>query len=189
MSNPVDDYTQDPYANDVLKTALDGMDSIIDAADNDRAVITEHEFQRYLLPVLTNKSGKQSLRIWYDISGHPMRPIEVVENTTRERLFIIPALMRGILPNIDSNKKRMSIFEILQVAEQKKRVIAHMGERYLIESMRDWEPQGSNDDSVVRQWGAILKRYGVDIGAEEDASVNEESTVEGVDLTGEYDDL
>lgn len=192
MSNDLDNYTQDPYAKGMLEDALEGMDSLLKAAETDHAVIKERVFKRILLPVLTNRSGKQSLRIWQDIAGHPMRAIEVQDDRTGERLFIIPPLLKGILPSINRNQKRMSIYEVLQTAEQKRRVIPGMGDRFLVEHMQQWTPEGSNDDSTLRQWAAILTRYNIDIGiapASDEERATEDTQSPGVDLTGEYDDL
>lgn len=192
MSDDLEKYTQDPYAKGMLEDAIEGMDSLLKAAETDHAVIKERVFKRILLPVLLNRSGKQSLRIWQDIAGHPMRAIEVQDDRTGERLFIIPPLLKGILPSIDRRQKRMSIYEVLQTAEQKRRVIPGMGDKFLVENMKQWTPEGSNDDSTLRQWAAILARYNIDIGVAPTApekSATEASEGPDVDLTGEYDDL
>lgn len=189
MADSIDDYSQDPTVQGRLHTALQGMDSLIQAAEQDHAEITEATFKKVLLPVLTNRSGKQSLRIWNDIAGHPMRAIKVVDTKTKERLFVIPPLMRGVLPSIPNNQRRMSIYEILQVADQKRQIIANMGERFLVEQMRAWEPVGSSNDETLKQWAAILKRYGVDIGVTAEEEPTEQKESPSIDLTGEYDDL
>lgn len=190
MSNEIDKYTDDPYVQQRLQDVDVSMDRLLSAAEQDRAVIKESVFKRTLLPVLTNRSGRQSLRIWQDIAGHPMRAIEVVSDTKGETLFIIPPLLKGILPDIPYKQKRMSVYEILRVAEQKRQVISGMGENFLLEQMREWKPEGSDGDSTIRQWASILQRYNIDIGVKPaEAEVTTTEKENDIDLTGEYDDL
>lgn len=190
MSKELEQYTEDPVVQDRLSDALEGMTRLLKDAEQDVASISERVFLQVLLPVLTNRSGKQSLRIWNEIAGHPMRAIEVTDNQSGERLFIIPPLMRGVLAKIPTDRKRMSIYEILQMAEQKRRVIAGMGERFLTEQMGQWKPEEGNEESDIGQWAAILKRYNIDIGVEPADTEDKPTQGSGeLSFTGEYDDL
>jgi hypothetical protein len=142
-----------------LETALESMEFLQEITNDDLARVPEDIFVDYLLPVLTNRTGNQSLARWQQVAGHVMRGIEVCDTQSGEPLFRVPALLRSINGDFTGTGSR-SVYEIIRTAENKRRMIPALGDRHiqkhLVENVRHAAPNAKE----VIAWNEILKRYG-----------------------------
>lgn len=178
-----------------LRTSLEGMDNLLAQTEQDVAKISEAHFTRTLLPALVNRTGDQDLRVWQDIAGHAMRPIDVYDNATQKFLFRVPPLLKSFKTNSVTGRGRRSAFEIMNTAKQKSNVLPSMGDAHIARELTNTVGQGSIDPEEARAWDAILERYGYDpifnLGKPKEEEQREEQSsgtlTEG--FSGEYDDI
>lgn len=175
-----------------LQRSLDGMDQLARATEQDVAVITEAQFVKQLLPVLARRGGDQDLSVWQDIAGHAMRPIEVVDNQSREVLFRVPPLLRPLKMEF-TGRGRNSTYEILRTAEHKSKVVPSLGDEHIRSNLTSSVNREPADIDNIVAWNEILIRYGYEPLVNTPTSQEKEEVKEQVDLaegfSGEYDEL
>lgn len=188
--NEVEDFA--PHLRPVLEEAVENMEFLNQLTKDDAAKLPEPIFVEHLLPVLANREGNQGLQRWQEIAGHVMRPIDVVDPKNGEVLFRVPPILRSINEEF-TGRGASSAFEIVRVAEQKRKVIPAMGDAHiranLVERVRHIP---AHADSVIR-WNEILKRYGYPPILKMDTSENDvkedgESVSSDIEIDG-YDDF
>jgi len=148
-----------PQFRKIMENSLEAMELLNQEVEKDAARIPEDVFVDYLLPVLTNRSGKQSLVRWQQVAGHVMRPLDVFDLRTKEVLFRVPPILRRINLSF-TNGNAIPIRRLMETAEQKSRVIPALGDKYIQTQLVEKMGHVSASASVVIAWNAILKRYG-----------------------------
>lgn len=138
---------------------LKAMMQLIEDGKNDVARLPEPLFVSHLLPVLTDRSGEVDVSIWMDIAGHGFRPIDVYNPATNEVLFRVPALYARI-PTESKFDSRRSLTMVVQEAGQRSMQHPAIGQTFLRMQLNNREVQGNINWDQVRQWNAILARYG-----------------------------
>lgn len=149
----------------VLETPPDLLESLRELAKlraEDVARISEAQFVNVLLPTLTDKSGRADLRVWQDLAGTAMRPIDVVDPAGNV-LFRVPSLLRRLETGRGSTDPKQSYSRI--VAEAKLHLDRHpvLGATFLEQSLGRMAKGGSIDYETARQWNMILARYGKEL--------------------------
>ena len=142
-----------------LESALEGMALLQKVTEDDVARIPEDLFREYLMPVLANRSGNQSLVRWQQLAGHVMRGIEVCDTQTGEPLFRVPPILRSINEEFTGKGSR-SAYEIIRTAENKRRIVPSLGDRHIQTHLVDQVRHVRIDSESVKAWNEILKRYG-----------------------------
>ncbi len=138
---------------------LDAMRQLIEDAENDVARLPEPLFVNHLLPVLVDRSGNTDVSIWLDIAGHAFRPIDVFDPATGHVLFRVPALLRRPATRV-ARDSRESFSSIGMNTEIQRGRHEALGETYLRTKLSQQQVDGTIDYESVRQWNAILTRYG-----------------------------
>lgn len=183
----------DPQVRSGLQKALEGMDEILNDSASDVARVSETDFVKHLLPILTNTSGGQSLDRWLDFAGHSMRGIEVFDPSTGEALFKIPPIMRRINREF-TGRGELSAFEIVRTAQKKRLVHENLGNKHLNDHLTGRVSHTAVNVSDIQQWNSILKRYGYEPifttnHLNEDENSVSENNSDNLTFTGEYDDF
>lgn len=188
--NEVEDFA--PHLRQTLQESLENMDFLEQLTREDAARLPEPVFVEHLLPVLANREGNQGLEKWQQIAGTAMRPIDVYDPKTNEVLFRVPPLLRSINEEF-TGQGRHSAFEIIRVAELKRKTIPAMGDAHiranLVERVKHIPAVAEN----VVTWNNILKRYGyppilkMDT-SEEDVKSQSASQSDNIEFDG-FDDL
>ncbi len=176
-----------------LQRSLEGIDQLETITEQDAARIGESRFKRDLLPILADRSGEQDLTIWQEIAGHALRPIDVFDDQTGERLFRIPPLLRTLKREF-TGRGRNSAYEILRTADQKSKVMPSLGDEHIRSRLTESVTSQPADLEDVRSWNAILRRYGYEplVEMSESSSEDTEKQEQGElrdSFSGEYDDL
>lgn len=148
-----------PHLRPTLEQSIEGMEFFGQITDNDAAKIPEPVFIEHILPMLANRSGKQSLEKWQQIAGTVMRPIDVYDAKTNAHLFRVPPILRSINEEFTGHGSR-SAFEVVQTAEQKRRVMPAMGDAHIRVNLTDRVRHIPAEANQVVHWNEILKRYG-----------------------------
>lgn len=138
---------------------LEALNELTKLSKEDVARITEVQFVNYLLPVLTDTSGKADLRVWQDLAGHALRPIDVID-IAGNALFRVPALLRRAGTRQNPSEYRHSISNI--IGEGKVHLDRHpvLGATFLETRLAQVSVDGKIDYETASQWNEILKRYG-----------------------------
>jgi len=177
-----------PQYRQIMANSLDAMAVLTKEIEADAAKIPEDIFVDYLLPVLTNRSGNQSLARWQLVAGHVMRPLDVYDVRTKEILFRVPAILRSINSSFGNAPK--SVARIMDTVEQKRRVIPALGDKYIQTQLVEKMQHVDVNASEVIAWNEILKRYGyppilnidtTPLVEEQIAAANDDLEVEGFD--------
>lgn len=175
-----------------LQRSLEGIEQLEAITEQDAARIGEARFKRDLLPILVERSGEQDLTIWQEIAGHALRPIDVFDDQTGERLFRIPPLLRTLKREF-TGRGRHSAYEILRTADQKSKVMPSLGDEHIRSRLTESVTSQPIDIEDIRSWNAILTRYGyepmVEVSTSSDADEKQEQGELRDSFSGEYDDL
>lgn len=155
----------------------------------DAAQLPEPVFVEHILPILTNRSGNQNFIKWQLIAGHVMRPIDVFDPATGQVLFRVPPILRTVSDAITKKGIRMSIPEIVSIAEKKSAIIPALGDKYIQTHLTNRiEKVPVYVDDVIA-WNAILLRYNKEPILKTEITVNDENKpIETIHYEG-FDDL
>lgn len=156
VANEVEDFA--PHLRQTLENSIEGMEFFDQITDNDAAPVPEPVFVEHLLPMLANRSGKQNLDKWQEIAGTVMRPLDVYDPKTEKVLFRVPPILRSIDEEFTGHGK-LSAYEIVQTAEQKRRVMPRMGDAHIEANLTNRVRHIPAISDQVIQWNEILKRY------------------------------
>lgn len=181
-----------PHHRPALEQASEGMGFLEAITRDDAAKLPEPLFVEHLLPVLTNRSGNQSLEQWQRIAGNVMRPIDVTDPRTGEVLFRVPPILRSINGEFTGTGKH-SAFEIISVAKKKREVIPAMGDSHISANLTNRMPHYRAQREHVIQWNEILKRYGCEPilsidTTPEDVKTGDQDASDDLDIDG-FDDF
>lgn len=181
---------KDPYFQSIVERSLKGADDIARITEQDAARLPESAFVSGLLPVLANRSGGQALTIWQDVAGHAMRPIDVVD-PSGDVLFRVPPILSSDKTHFSRNREE-STGDILALGEKKSEIHPRLGSTYVWEKLQKRIVKEPVTPEDVKQWDAILKRYGyegiIKDTAETQGEEQKEESVMG-SFSGEYDEL
>ena len=189
LENPsLEDF--DPHYRRMLEKTLGAMEDLARITEKDAARIPEPVFVQHILPMLTNYSGNQDLTRWQQVAGHVMRPLEVFDPRTQETLFRVPPILRKIDREF-TGRGRQSAYEILQTAEQKRKVVPRLGDAHIRNHLGSRIEHVPVDPQDIYQWNSILKRYGYEpvVKKEKAPESTDESSDTDPSFVQEYDDL
>lgn len=175
---------------DAFRDSLRGMDALAELMKNDVPKLPESLFVSKLLPILTNTEGHQDITVWHEIAGTTLRPIDVVDDRTKEVLFRVPAMARQIEAKVTGRGKH-SAFHVLTVAKQKHEVLPALGDQHIRSTLVQAVTESPPEMDQVRQWNDILVRYGHPPVLDVPKTPEKESAVEESDtlFSGDYDEL
>lgn len=161
MSNARDDRISSLKVLETPPDVLEALKQISNLTSEDVARISEAQFVNVLLPVLTDTSGKADLRVWQDLAGHALRPIDVVDFAGNV-LFRVPSLLRR-LPTRRNPDSFQNTFSNI-VSEGKLHYDRHpvLGMTFLEARLAQVSVDGKIDYETAMRWNEILKRYGKD---------------------------
>lgn len=159
MSNTREDRVASLQVLETPPDVLEALKQISDLTSSDVARISEAQFVSTLLPVLTDTTGKADLRVWQDLAGHALRPIDVVDFAGNV-LFRVPSLLRR-LPTRRNPDSYQNTFSSI-VAEGKLHSDRHpvLGRTFLETRLAQVSVDGKIDYDTAGRWNEILKRYG-----------------------------
>lgn len=127
--------------------------------EEDVARISEAQFVNLLLPVLTDTTGKADLRVWQDLAGTVLRPIEVMDSAGNA-LFRVPSLMRRLNTRENPKDPNQAMSQIMGAARAHLNRHPILGATFIQANLARVGVDNRIDYDTVRQWNAILKRYG-----------------------------
>jgi len=158
-----------------LEESISGMKKLKEmTADN--FVMKESVFKNTILPYIVSDTKDELVSMWIETVGNVFIPITVIDDRSGEKLFTVPSPKRPIKTNVKFNKDEMSAYEIIRTADQKRKSIPVMGDRYLEAHLQSRFKREGRDYSVVRQVNKILIRYGypaiLDVSNEESEEVS-----------------
>lgn len=181
----------DPRVRRLVEEQLKAIDTLEEITEAEKyARVPESTFVNAVLPVLTSKTGNQSLEVWLSVAGAAQRGLAVVNNAG-EVIFKVPPIFATVDKTFIGNGKD-SVYEIMRTAEQKNKMLPTLGDRYLEEKMRSKIARNNNILEGVRAWNAVLKHYGyqplINVSEKEEEK-KQEDVKHDLDFFGDYDEL
>ncbi len=180
----------DPSLRHALKNTIEQMDFLDILTKDDNARVPEPAFIKFLLPILTNRKGNQSLVPWQEIAGNVMRAIDVIDPSGNV-LFTVPPVLRTYQED-SLDLKGMSLQDILITAERKSKFIPAQGKKHFDLFVLNNVKRNHALLADVKTWNSILARYGyAPLIALEGETSEKETSGDGPDqlaIDG-YDDL
>lgn len=186
-----------------VQDILKGLRKLNDMASKDNPKISEHDFVKYLLPVLVDyqNSGDVSLQIWLEIAGNPHQPIDVFD-IKGELLFTVPPILARV-PSIDRplESTTTSVGELAYLYGQKARAEHPAVADAWLETVMRSQVIPADQEQVLgymKEWIKIYRRYNLPmdrlIGSDEKLGklVSESSIDSGKsepEISGEFDDF
>lgn len=118
----------------------------------------EQMFIEHILPMLSLPAGTAvDLTKWLDVAGTPLRPLDIVDNTTGEVLFRVPALMRS-LPT--AFQQEINYSEIISETQARENVHSVMAEKFLHQHLSNARTGATLlDVKTASEWNVIRLRY------------------------------
>lgn len=124
-------------------------------------VLPESIFSNYFLPhFLGNVVNPNWLTEWISIAGTPMAPLAVIDDRTKERLFVVPGIL--YTNNIFREKTEGDLGDIFAKYDMLNSNLPINGLRFLLQALnenKDLLLSNMNMDPVNTAWYEIFKRY------------------------------
>lgn len=169
--------------------------------------LSEKDFIKFLLPQIVNIHGVKNvdMSIWLDIAGNPHRPIDVVDNQTKELLFTLPPLLARVPTDMPTKTRGgVDISAILDLYSKKRTTEHPAAADAWFEAEVAHTVIDRDEAEYVEYLGVLVKiysRYGIPMnnlfggadvaidptkteGGEAAAAVDPEEQ-----MTGQFDDL
>ncbi len=180
MSNQKDPNAQDDL---IYADERNALRSIINSAAENLTKISESAFKARFLPMFAAE-GMVDVRYWLEISGHPHKPFQVMDDKTGDLLFVVPPLLNtGRVPS--RLPGAMSYGDLIGRFEQIRTSNPMEANRMLASELEyrneHYNKQNLYDDQVnIDRWKFIVDRYNLKVAWNETLS----KTTSGASSTG-----
>lgn len=175
-----------------------------EVAESDRPKMSEHDFAKYLLPLLIDhqNAGDVNLNLWLDIAGNPHRSIDVFD-VKNQLLFTVPPILARV-PSIDRplDTQSVSVSELAYMYGRKAEVEHPAAADIWLEgALRNHNIPADQEQILdyMRNWIKIYHRYNLPIdkliGKDDklaklvDSKAIPQSTDSDDTISGEFDDF
>lgn len=158
----------DKAVNDVRNMLIQGMEQSKDIIfngllNNVNVSIPESLFVQHFLPCFLNRSDNKNWVIeWIGISGSPMAEVNVLDDKTKQLLFIVPGLLNS--NNVFLTKQNGDLGDIFTRYDQINSNIPTAGLNFLSQALNSKSDELSSKvdfKDVNNRWYSILTRYGL----------------------------
>lgn len=184
----------DPSLRPQLESSLEGMDFLDSITQDINVKVPETVFVNQILPhIVPAKQGeKRDLTIWVNVTGSPMRGMDIVDGSGNVK-FVVPPLLKSPDTSgmVDVN---YNIDEAIITAIQKSKVFDKMGDAFLRSTVVD-KVKGVGDIPInttdAEQWSKILEHYGYEpiIKSKDGNTESTKVTPQDTFDLDEYDDI
>lgn len=150
------------------------LDTLEKAFKNDKAMVPENLFVKYLLPALAIEENAD-LSPWLELAGTYTRDIAVVDTNDHSKiLFELPALVarHGLQKGADNTNIDGIVGDVRKRAE----VSQQAAGQYLGNQLSDLIQVSGNREENIRKWNVMWERYGytdkiVSVEASKDSTI------------------
>lgn len=136
------------------------LDTLDKAFKNDKAMVPENLFIKYLLPSLASTTEENTdLSMWLELAGTYTRDIAVVDTKDNSKiLFEIPALVAR--HELQKGADNTNIDGIVGDVRKRAEVSQQAAGQYLGNQLSDLIQVSGNREENIRKWNVMWERYG-----------------------------
>lgn len=156
------------YENDHKRFESEVLDVIINTNSDNINVISELQFKKYILPIISQDVDSEDVDIkdWRLIAGNDMMPIKVIDTANGNKdLFTIPSIVGTLDTEINSDPNK-SISNIVAEHKSRERISSVVAQQYLKDNLEANYTNRHPDVPAaayerIEQWNYIFSRYGL----------------------------